>query len=81
MTFTTSVSTFNNAFTGAIFHPNPNYYGNDGRIIISVDDQGNDGDEAIPTNLADSKTITIQVDNVNDPPLITSSNSYNIDED
>ncbi len=83
MVFTASVTDFNNALSGSIFHPEGNYYGIDGKIIISVDDLGNNGiqDGDNPIQLTDSKIINVEINNVNDPPLITASDDYTIDED
>ena len=40
MTFTASVTDFNNAMAGSIFHPEDDYYGPDGQIVVSVNDLG-----------------------------------------
>jgi len=83
MIFTASVTDFNNALSGAIFHPENNYYGSNGQIILAVNDLGNNGiqDGDDPIQLTDNKTINITINNVNDAPIITSSENYNITED
>jgi len=82
MIFTSSVTDFNNALSGAIFHPEDNYYGPDGQITISVNDLGNNGiqDSGDPVQLTDNKNINININDINDPPIITSGDSYNVDE-
>ncbi len=83
MIFTASVTNFNNAISGAIFHPEYNYYGDEASITIVVDDLGYSGipDDGADPTLTDSKTISIEINNINDPPVITSGDSYDILED
>ena len=68
MIFTASVTDFNNALSGATFHPEEDYYGSEGQITISVDDLGNNGIQADgnPVQLTDSKTINIEINNIFD---------------
>ena len=82
MIFTASVADFNNALSGAIFHPEDNYYGPDGQITISVNDLGSNGiqDDGDPVQLTDNKVINININDINDPPIITSGDSYNVNE-
>jgi hypothetical protein len=81
--FTSNPQNFNNAVSTLTFHPTLNYFGPDGEITISVNDEGNIGipDGLDPTELTDLHTISISVNAINDPPIFTVPVSTNLDED
>ena len=83
MTFTSSVSNFNNAISNITFHPDENYFGPDASITVAVNDQGNFGIQngSDPEELTDTHEISISVTAVNDAPFITVPSSTSVDED
>ncbi|MCL4200996.1 MAG: choice-of-anchor L domain-containing protein [Pirellulaceae bacterium] len=50
-------------------------------LMVTVEDRGATGDEVPPNNLSDSSTITLFVNEVNDPPEITAPAAAQVDED
>ncbi|MBT5956733.1 MAG: cadherin-like domain-containing protein, partial [Candidatus Marinimicrobia bacterium] len=83
ISFTAYPQNFNNAVSTITFHPFPDYFGPDGAISITVNDQGNFGltDGTDPSELTDSHNISISVNAINDPPVLTLPETTNVDED
>ena len=83
LSFTANPQNFNNGVSTLTFHPLPDYFGPDGEISISVNDEGNIGipDGADPTELTDLQIISISVSAINDPPIFTVPVSTDVDED
>ena len=80
MTFATSEELLQTALEGMTYTPDPDYNETDGTSIltITVSDEGQTGlGELVPV----VETISITVDAVNDPPVITLANEITIDED
>ncbi len=69
MTFTGTLATINAALAGLTYLPNLGYLGAD-TLTVAIDDQGNTGTGGSKTATA---TSAITVNNVNDPPTITSN--------
>ena len=83
LSFTSNPQNFNNAVSTITFHPSPNYFGPDGEIAISVNDQGNIGipGGSDPAELTDTHIISISIGAINDPPVFTVPVSTTVDED
>ena len=73
LSFTANPANFNTAVSTLTFHPAPNYFGSDGKITITVNDQGNFGlnEDGDAEELVDIFEILIDVIEVNDPPILT----------
>ena len=80
MSFTGTVTDINAALNGLLYHPygagsSPNganqHFNGTATLTLTIDDQGNTGDEVPPVPLSDTSTTTITVDPINDPPVIS----------
>lgn len=70
---TGTITNINNALNGLRFTPTANYnnnFGTPGSITITTDDLGNTNNNG-GTNLTDTDTITININPVNDAPVIS----------
>ena len=83
VSFTASVSNFNNAVSSITFHPMANYYGPGGEINFLVNDQGNFGipNESDSEELTDEHTVFVSINAINDAPVITVPVNTFVDED
>ncbi len=64
MTFTGTSTALNSALNGLVFQPAPNFFGQ-ATVTVSVSDLGATGSGPVGT---DSKTITLAIASINDPP-------------
>ena len=77
MTFTGTAASINAALDGMSFDPNADFNGAV-TLTLATDDQGNTGSGGA---LADTDTVGITVNAVNDAPLSTVPVAQNVDED
>jgi VCBS repeat-containing protein len=78
MTFTGTISAINTALNGMTFTPSPGYFGNGASIQIVTDDQGNTGSGGA---LTDTDTLTMTVQQNDQPPVNSVPGAQTINED
>jgi hypothetical protein len=77
MVFTGTLANANAALASVVYRGNANYSGGD-TVSVTANDQGNTG---IGGALSDTKTITVTVNAVNDPPVVTVPGAQTVAED
>jgi len=82
MVFTASMSNFNSSVAPFTFFTEPDYYGDEAGLILTVNDQGNvDEINLTPIVHEIERTISVSVNPVNDQPVWTVVSAQTVEED